>query len=190
MDLLLVTEAAAPLVSLDDAKAHLRVEHSQDDALIEALCEAATELIEGRQGWTRRAGGVQTWELRLDAFPCEREIELPLPPLRSVTFIKYLDVNDTEQTFSAANYTAHGRELFGEIELKWGSIWPVTSFQKSAVTIRFEAGYDIPPARMRQAALITIAALYANRGDNGAGDLPIAAERLLRPLRVSWPEVE
>lgn len=187
MDLELVAAATGPLVTRDEAKAHLRVETNADDTLIDTLCAVATELIEGREGWTRRAGGVQTWKLRLDDFPQCRSILLPLPPLKAVDSVKYLDLAGAEQTFSPSLYTVNPRDLFGEIRLAYNANWPPVSLEAAVVTIQFQAGYTTPPTRMKQAALLTIGALYAGRGDDGIAKLPDAAERLLMPLRVhAW----
>lgn len=191
MDLLLVTPATAPLITKDEAKAHLRVEHEDEDALITALCDTAAALIEGRHGFTRRAAGVQTWELRLDDFPFCRGFELPLPPLVSVDFIKYNDANGVEQTFATDQYDVNPRGLLGLVWLKSAASWPTTSLERGAVTVRFKAGYDAPPAPLKQAALLTVAALYSGRGDEAGAKLPDAAERLLRPYRVNaWAHIE
>ncbi|MBS6615393.1 MAG: head-tail connector protein [Sutterella wadsworthensis] len=40
------TSTAKSAVTLEDAKLHLRVDHSADDALIEALCLSATQMAE------------------------------------------------------------------------------------------------------------------------------------------------
>ena len=53
-------------VHLDDAKLHLRVEVTDDDALIRTLIVAARNHAEI---FTGRALVTQTWDLKLDAFP-------------------------------------------------------------------------------------------------------------------------
>ena len=40
------TSSAKSAVTLEDAKLHLRVDHSEDDTLIEALCLSATQMAE------------------------------------------------------------------------------------------------------------------------------------------------
>lgn len=40
------TKSAVSAVTLDEAKAHLRVDHDADDALIEALCLSCTQMAE------------------------------------------------------------------------------------------------------------------------------------------------
>ena len=66
MALKLITAASTFPITLEDAKLHCRVDTAADDALINALITAATELAEQKTG---RALMAQTWELTLDAFP-------------------------------------------------------------------------------------------------------------------------
>lgn len=64
--LLLVTPPAAEPVSLAEAKAHLRVDISDDDALINALIVAARRSVELITGQRLMA---QTWQYFLDRYP-------------------------------------------------------------------------------------------------------------------------
>lgn len=54
------TSTAKSAVTLEDAKLHLRVDHSADDALIEALCLSATQMAEHelQRGLISREGTV------------------------------------------------------------------------------------------------------------------------------------
>lgn len=54
------TSTAKSAVTLEDAKLHLRVDHSADDALIEALCLSATQIAEHelQRGLISREGTV------------------------------------------------------------------------------------------------------------------------------------
>lgn len=62
------TSTAKPAVTLEDAKLHLRVDHSADDALIEALCLAATQMAEHelQRGLISREGTVGYGETPAD----------------------------------------------------------------------------------------------------------------------------
>jgi uncharacterized phiE125 gp8 family phage protein len=66
MALKLTTPAAVEPVSLVEAKAHLRVDFSDDDIYILALIKAARGYCEG---FSRRAFFTQSWLLALDHFP-------------------------------------------------------------------------------------------------------------------------
>src|SRR5262245_61367182 len=91
MALRLLTPPDTPPVSLDEAKAHLRVDHTDDDNYITALIAAATTYLDGWNGVLGRAMITQEWELVLDAFPCGDAIEIPLGPLQDVSRVAYDD---------------------------------------------------------------------------------------------------
>ncbi len=85
--ILLAGPATEPL-SLDEAKAFLRVDGTDEDAFISTLITAArlhTESVTGR------AMISQSWRVILDAWPVDRRIRLPLAPLQSLTEIRAYD---------------------------------------------------------------------------------------------------
>ncbi|HEY0282981.1 MAG TPA: head-tail connector protein, partial [Rhizomicrobium sp.] len=85
MSLTLVTPPAAEPVTLAEAKAHLKVDTSADDALITSLIVAARARAEWHSGC---AFVTQSWTLWLDAWPRNGLVEIPLPPLQSVTQVR------------------------------------------------------------------------------------------------------
>ncbi len=119
---------------------------------------------------TRRALLTQTWDWVLDAFPREPFLEIPRPPLVSVTFVHYVDTAGVTQTWSASAYLvqtpAGARCARGRIALPFAGVWPVTLDQMGAVTIRLVAGYgagsDIPPL-LTMAMLMDVGTLFENR---------------------------
>lgn len=181
----LVTPPGTEIVTLTEAKAHLRVTHTDEDALIASVISAA-------QGWvedfTERALITQTWDYFLDAFPCE--IVLPLPPLQSVTSVKYVDPDGVEQTLASSEYTVDTAAVNGIVRLGYGKSWPSTRVQANAVTVRFVAGYGVAsavPAAIKSACLLIIGELYARREHALVGApiavVPVSAEYLLWPYR-------
>jgi uncharacterized phiE125 gp8 family phage protein len=161
MSLTLVTPPAVLPLTLTQVKQHLRVDHDDEDATIAAILSAATSHLDGREGLLGRCLLEQTWELRLDAFPCrwtgqtvtrDRAIEVPLPPLREVVSVKYVDENGDLQTLAPSVYQiiAGGFGL-ARIAEAWGQSWPVTRDEPDAVRVTFKAGYaaateESPPA--------------------------------------------
>lgn len=81
MSAYLVTAPAAEPLSLADAKAFLRVEHGDDDAIIASLIVAARNHIEAL---TRCVLITQTWRLVLDRWPDGGRIVPRIGPVRSV----------------------------------------------------------------------------------------------------------
>ena len=147
MRLVLITPPDEEPISLVDARAHLRIadDVTSEDGLITDWIRAARREAERGSG---RALVRQTWELRANYFPDSDEIEFPLPPLLSVTSVKYVDADGTLQTYSSASYTVDLSGVKGRIYLNYGYSWPSIRIEPNAVRIIFVAGYgdavDVP----------------------------------------------
>lgn len=184
------------VLTLADAKQHLRVDFENDDAVIGSYIATAIQNIDGRDGWLGRAIGEQTWELRLPDFG-SGDIRIPLPPLIEVLSVKYHDVNDVEQTLSTDTYEVVGVGGFGKarLVLRRGRQWPATGSLADNVGIQFRAGYVIGdpaqpnvPAPILTAIKRQVAAMYENREavvvNATVAKLPGGVDALLAPLRV------
>lgn len=113
-----------------------------EDTLLQSYIAAAREYGESI---TRRAFATQTLELLLDYFPTE--IELPMPPLQSVTSIKYKDSAATETTIADTEYIVDTDSNIGKIVLAYGKTWPIfTAYPLNPIRVRFVSGYttDFP----------------------------------------------
>lgn len=182
--------ALVAAVSTADAKAHLNVMHTTDDDLIAGFVSVAQQHLEGEDG----LGGVlgraivrHTLDLALPSFPASRVIELPQPPLVSVTHVKYLDIDGVEQTVSSASYSVHADRSGGYIKLKPDASWPSTeSDVDDAVRVRFVCGYEAVPAPLKSALLLHVGHLYLNREATGAASavLPLAWKALTDPYKT------
>lgn len=182
--LYLIDPPCAPVVSLADMKAHLRVDYSDDNQLITDLTAAATEHLDGKEGILGRALLEQTWELRMDRFP--REIRIPLPPLISVDKVQYLDSNASRVTIDPSVYVVTGEGGRGVIHLVAGACWPVVPLHHpERAIVQFTAGYeDGVPAPIKSAIKLLVGSLYQNREHLVIGQtaivLPWAVEALLQ----------
>jgi len=191
MNLKLITAPAVEPVDLTLAKAHCRVTNSAEDTLLTHYIEAARLTVDGRAGVLGRALITQTWELVLDCFPSEF-IRLPLPPLQSVTSIKYLDPDGVEQTLDSARYLVDNASQPGGVVVDADG-WPATDDTANAVRIRFVAGYGATaasvPAPIRSAILLTVGDLYENRQGQQKDALNgnPAVDSLLWPYRMLTP---
>lgn len=190
MALVISTAPATEPISTATAKSHLRVDISDDDTLIDALVKSARGMAETI---TRRALITQTWDYILDEWPAGDEIEIPLPPLQSITHIKYKDENGDESTMTASDYIVDIKNEPGRIVLASGATWPSgTLYPVGAITIRFVAGYGVSgssvPQPILQAMLLDVGHLYENREATvGVGNvqmLPRGIMELLWPYRV------
>ena len=164
MSLKLITPATVLAVSVADAKLHLRVDTSADDALIEVMIQAATELAEQITG---RAITRQTWELTLDAFPATC-FALTRVPVASVTSLKYVDYDGTLQTLDAAQYTLSTADDYAPARVlpAYGCSWPSARSQADAVALRYLAGYAdaaTVPESIKSWIKLQVGAMYENR---------------------------
>ena len=188
MALQLVVPPALEPVSLYEAKAHCRVDHYDDDALIERLIVAARERAETR---TRRALIARTLRLHLDAFPVG-ELELERPPLLEVVAVKYVDPAGVERTMDPADYQVDEYSAPARLAPAPGESWPATRTQLGAIVVEYRAGYgevgESVPEPIRQAILLDVQDAYDNRGTLVVGTvsskLARTAEALLGPYRV------
>lgn len=182
---------ASEPVTLTEAKAHLRVDHSDDDTLIGALIAAAREYVEQFLG---RVLVDQTWELVFDEFP-DNEIQIPKPPLIEVVSVKYDDTAGDEQTIDPGDYSVDNVSEPGWVLPQSSGSWPSTFDGINAVRIRFRAGYvdsSSPsgevPGDIKAGLLLLLGSLYEHRETQVIGQtavlLPWSAEQLLRPKRV------
>jgi uncharacterized phiE125 gp8 family phage protein len=183
MSLKIYTEPIEEPILLDEiTKRHLRVDHSEDDTLIGSYITAARKHCENFLG---RALITQTWDLFMDSFPSESFIKVPLPPLQSVTTLKYKDTAGTLQTWAATNYVVDTHSEPGRISLAYGISWPSTYAEIDAVQIQFVCGYGLSanvPLHIKQAILLKLTGLYENRGDTERSFVTDTLEQAIESL--------
>jgi uncharacterized phiE125 gp8 family phage protein len=198
----LITPPPVEPISLAEAKAHLRVDHTDDDAMIEIYIRAAREYVEGPYGFLGRALVTQTWRLTLDEFP-DNEIQILLPPLQSVVNIYYDDSAGNEQTIDSDLYYVDTVSQPGWVVPIASASWPTPLDAINAVRIDFVAGYPVDtgasppdytvniPFNIKAGMLLMIGNMFENRNDNIVGmaatPLPNGAEFLFRPHRIQLP---
>jgi uncharacterized phiE125 gp8 family phage protein len=187
---IIVIEPPKPIISKDEAKKHLRVEHSDDDLQIEGLIQAATAWLDGPDGWLGRALGEQTLQLS-GWFSC-RTIELPCPPIIGEIEVVTEDRDGNQQTADPATY----RLSDGRLLVEPGASWVTRHLH----IIRYKAGYVAPdpddetqtipsvPPPIKVAIMMLVAQWYQIREPISIGatveHLPFAVEALLSPYRT------
>lgn len=155
MGLRVVTPAAIKPVDPAEVEHQLATEPEQG-AHVLALIAAATEQVET---YTGRALINRTLAYTLDAFPCGL-LELPRPPLSSISEIRYLDENGDQQILDDALYRVSTTREPGVVEPAYGESWPATRAVIDAVEIEYVAGYGAAaadvPAVLRQALVMMV----------------------------------
>lgn len=184
----LVTAPATVPVTLVDAKAYLRVEHSVDDDLITSLIASATRHLDGWGGALGRCLLTQTWQQARSGFPeAGKALRLPFPDIQSVE-VTVLDRTGATQTMSAAAYHLINDARSGCIFLADGAAWPACATRPDAVTVTMVAGYGAAaavPAPIKTAILQHVTALYERRTPVDADaqvPLPLGYEDLIAPF--------
>ena len=161
------TPPAVEPVTVAEAKAHLRVDISDDDTYIGTLITAAREWCE--QYLDRTLVNTQ-WVMRFDSFPYE--IELPRPPIASsgtttAVSLTYTLGDDSTATLSTATYRVDRNSTPGVVrQLRAGS-WPGNLDDYNAVSVTWWAGYGSAgssvPATIRHAILLLVGHWYESR---------------------------
>lgn len=181
-----VTPPASEPLTLAEVKEFLRVDHSDDDATLAIFIAAARQLCES---YTRLALMPTTFEEYFDDFPqytgtYKDEIRLSRSPVSAVTYVKYIDGNETTITASASDYKTDLISQPARISPDNG--WFGTYETINAVFVRYVAGYANAasvPAPLKHGMLLVIGDMYENRTDS-VKRLPTAAEYLWNPYRV------
>lgn len=187
--------ASAPITTVD-LKAHLRIDHSDEDDQLDAYLAAAVGEIDSPHGWLGRSLFTRTLRLTLDAYP-PRIIYLPGPP---VTLIETITVRDSEDDLNVIYDDGTAVDLIGlmsdltaEPALIWADDtigWP--SDIKSgpdSMRIDYTAGSAVAdiPKTIRQWLLMRTGELYRDREASMLG-IPSTrlhhADRMLDSLRV------
>ena len=180
-------------VTLNEAKAHLRVESSftDDDTYINTLISVSRNICENYVGFMLAHNTKVHYYM--DGFPNNEVIYLyGVSNLASLT-IHYDDQNNDNQLLDSSLYNIDTHSIPSRIFLKENSNFPSTSESiPSAVNITIDAGplssYQLPRA-LYQSILLTIGHLYENRqnvvvGDGRPYEVPQTAEYLMNSFRV------
>ena len=187
-----VTRATGPAVeplTVAEAKLHLRVDISDDDAYIGTLITAAREWVEN---YLDRTLITTQLILRAAEFPTE-ELELPRPPMvasgtATAVVITYTLADTTTATLSTALYRVDRTSTPGNVAPVINGTWPSDVIEDAnAVAVTYWAGYGPTsasvPATIRHACLMLIGHWYESRSTVLVGvtskPLEFAVESLL-----------
>ncbi len=186
----LVTDVAAEPVALSDVKAHLRVDITDDDALLTGLALAARRMVES---FTGRRLMPRVEKLLLDRFPPVKELLIPAAPISSIDSITYYDQDGNATVYSASFYVTDTRGPVGLVALKYGVIWPILGSLRrpvNAVEVQFHSGYADAasvPEELKLAIKLLTGHFYENREQTAPiklEEIPFGIKNILTPYRV------
>jgi uncharacterized phiE125 gp8 family phage protein len=178
------------LITTADFKLFARIDTSSDDTLIDQLILGATDFVEK---WTQRSLLGQTWVYTERRWP-RRIVELPRPPLVSVTSVGYVDTAGDDQTLVAdTDYVVTIDREPGIIEPAYGKTWPSLRGETAqAITVTYVAGFhaddpDEVPNAIRIAVKMLAAQWYRCPEPSvpeRTSEVPYGFRELLRQWRI------
>jgi uncharacterized phiE125 gp8 family phage protein len=175
--LALITPAAVDPVGVAEMREQLRIDTTAEDPYLKTVVQRAEAYLTERAGWSGIACLTSTWDYRLDGFPCggtprEAAIRLPLRPVQSVTYLRYVDGEGVEQELvQGVDYRVVLDEDPALLVMMPGHVWPMagypwSGYQVNTVTVRFVAGWPQPELispNVRNAIVLLAAHFYTNR---------------------------
>ena len=190
----LITPPAILPVTLVEAKLHLRVDHNDEDTLIESLIRAATEHLDGWTGILGRCLVEQLWRQDHDRFA--RQMIIPLGPVIAVQSVTWRDPAGQLSTVPSSSYDLRTDEA-GNAVVRFNADFasPTNLHESRAIAITFKAGYETSPGSpatstvpdpLKVAILLLVGHWYQNReavSAAGMTSLPFAVEALIAPYR-------
>ncbi len=188
MSLVLTSGPVLEPVSLAEAKAHLRIDHAADDALLQSLIVTSRLHVEAALSL---ALITQSWSWMLDQWPKGRIFALPLRPVTAIAHVKLWRRDATAETLAPAAFFLDGANNPARLVPMAPSTIGDPERPANGIEIAFTAGYgpaagDVP-ATIRQALLLLIAHWYEHREPveigNGITAVPVMVSELLHPFR-------
>ena len=175
-------------ITLAEAKAHLRVDASGEDSLIQSLIMASRLHIEAALDL---ALITQSWRHQRDVWPPSRVLILPLRPIQSLTAVTLHDDDATSRTRNVGDFVLDGHANPARLVWRGNGAVPAAGIIANGIEIDIVAGYgdaatDVPQP-IRQALLLLIAHWYENREPVEIGatatTIPASVSELLMPYR-------
>ena len=179
MKRILLAGPATEPVTLAEAKAHMRIDATDEDDLIGALLAAARVAAEAE---IRRVMIEQSWRAFVENWPAS-SLELPVQPALSVDAVRAIDDDGAATVLDPEDFAFDAAD--GTVELV-NAVAGADHYE-----IDFKAGYGAAgsdvPAPLRQAILMLATHWYEHRSavndSDDATRTPLAYRELIAPFR-------
>ncbi len=180
-------QSALNVVSLVDAKNHLRVEHDSDDTLITALISGAQDMVQRYTGtFLQRTSGVFYHDHFHDFMDLHLGINVEVDA-RSGGVAYTDDKSGRMITVDSSDFQLDGKNYPARLRIT--DLPTDVKDELNAVRIHVAGGYDStdrPPALV-SAMLLIIGHLYENRQDVTSFkqyEIPMSSQYLMNPYRL------
>ena len=177
---LIVPPVAEPL-TLAEVKAHLRLDATDEDALLASLQKTAREHLERMSGLALMR---QTLRLYLDDWP-EGPVRIGRGPVQSIEAVRIYDGAGVPRALSLAGHVLDGASLPARL---WLSQREESARAVNGIEIDFIAGYasaNEVPGDLKRAMLTHVALMFSFRGavlpENQPAGVPDGYDRLVAP---------
>ncbi len=180
----LITPPAAEALTLAEAKAHLRLDTSDEDDLVATLIRVAREHLERTTGLGLLTQG---WRLYLDSMSEDGVIRIARGPVQSVESMTVYDGDGTASSVSLQGHVLDGQGRPARLMLTQ-PIRPGRAV--NGIEIDFTAGFgaaatDVPDT-LKRAMLTHVAQMFSCRGvvaaDAQPALIPPGYDRLVAPF--------
>lgn len=190
MALAITSAPSDELLTVEEAKRHLRLYASDLDDEVASLIRAARDYCERYTQRTLRSTTTRT--LKMSDWWCD-SMGLPWPPLIAVSSVTYYDTSNASQTLSSSNYHVE-TSSDGTARIVWSASATIPSVydRPDAITITFTTGYTtiestsanpLPPVAL-QAVKTKMTELWGAGSENETKAARECTDRLL--AMVDW----
>lgn len=188
MALVMTSAPALEPVTLAEAKAHLRVDGTTEDWLIQSLIITSRLHVEAAVGL---ALITQSWSYTLDRWPRSLRLSLPLRPVAAIAEVKIWRTDGSSEVVPSSSYFLDGFGQPARIVWTGSELAPEPSRAANGVEIAFTAGFGAAPtdvpSTIRHAILLLVAHWYEHREPieigSGVNPVPAMVSELLAPHR-------
>ena len=170
------------VVSLDDAKEFLRVDHDDEDTTITALLDAAVAWVEDYTNRSFTASSVTVFSLGF-----WRKASLAFGPVSSIVSVTYKDTSGATQTLSTDKYYYETLGNNNSVMIYFHDVPDLEEYNAHPITIAALVGAGAS-SRVKHAVKMLVEHWYENRRAVVTGtitaEIPIAVEALLSSERI------
>lgn len=173
----LVTPATVLPVSLVEMKAHLRVDHNDDDTRIESEIRSAVAHYENRTGILGISLSEQTWRQTFDRFQHCMPLLLS-PVIDAPAVVKWKNTDGDETTVPPAEFALlRMDDGLSHIRFVSSFVYPSKLYDFGAVTVEYKTGWPVVdgkstvPEDIKTAIKIRVQMIYDEAPDTNVVNL-------------------